>query len=123
MAQRMTPLRQQILDILRQKHMVSAMDLLKEIQKAGLDVNKTTVYRGIEFLLEEGLICQHQFDPKEAVYELRDHHHDHLICNTCGRVQESACVVHPPEEISGFTVDHHHLTLYGVCAKCNSISS
>lgn len=118
MSQRMTPLRQQILELLSHEHMLSAMQLLDKLQREGQEVNKTSVYRSLEFLQNEGLICQHQFDLKEAVYERRDHHHDHLVCSFCGKIQESECSVHPPKEIDGFTIDHHHLTLFGTCAEC-----
>lgn len=120
MSQRMTPLRQKILDLLAEKHLLSAMQLVVELEKVGFDVNKTSVYRSLVFLEKSGKICQHQFEMKEAVFELQDHHHDHLVCTNCGRVNIAECAIHPPHEVQGFQIDHHHLTLYGKCANCLS---
>lgn len=118
MKQRMTPLRHRILDLLSTEHMLSAMQLVEKLVAEGHDVNKTSVYRSLEYLQSEGLVCQHQFSLKEAVYERRDHHHDHLVCTSCGKIQETDCVLHPPREIDGFLVDHHHLTMFGLCPAC-----
>ncbi len=120
MSQRMTPLRQQILDMLSAQHMLSAMQILTELEKKNVTANKTSVYRSLEYLQAENLICQHQFDSKEAVYERRDHHHDHLVCTSCGKIEESECRVHLDNKLKGFKVDHHHMTVFGTCARCQT---
>lgn len=118
MSQRMTSLRQQILEILEKEHLLSAMQIMAQLERSGRAVNKTSVYRSLEYLQKENLICQHQFDLKEAVFEKRDHHHDHLVCSQCGKTAESECVMQLPHQVNGFQVDHHHLTLFGICKDC-----
>lgn len=119
----MTPLRLHILNLLGEKHLLSAMQILESLEQEDRDVNKTSVYRSIEYLLSEGKICQHQFDQTEAVYELREHHHDHLVCSGCGKMIQVECVVRLPSTLKNFEVDHHHLTLYGRCEACQANST
>ena len=59
----------------------------------------------------------------KAIYELRgEHHHDHLVCLDCGRVEE----FFDPEierrqnsvaKKHGFSLSEHALSLYGHCTK------
>lgn len=116
----MTPLRQEILDVLRRDHLVTVPVLVEKLKQKYTQVNKTTVYRALEYMLSEGTVCRHNVSGTELSFELRDHHHDHLVCTNCGQLQTVDCLVHPPKTVDGFHVDHHHLTLYGVCKKCQT---
>ncbi len=118
MARRMTKVSEQVLRLLKQHHLLSASQILTHLVPVFPTVNKTTVYRSLEFMAQTGLICQHQFGLKEAVFELRTHHHDHLVCTQCGRLQTVECLTSAPKEIDGFQIDHHHLTAYGLCPAC-----
>lgn len=119
---RMTPLRQEILDVLRRDHLVTVPVLVEKLKKKYAQVNKTTVYRALEFMLDEGTVCRHNVSGTELSFELRDHHHDHLVCTNCGRLQTVDCLVHPPRTVGGFMVDHHHLTMYGICEACRKLA-
>ena len=49
-------------------------------------------------------------------------HHHHLVCVSCGAVEETElCAAPPVTEVRkrhGFVVQHHEADLYGVCGKC-----
>lgn len=109
---------QLILDALQENHALTAPEIVQKLGEKGQEFNKTSIYRAIERLQESGQICRYLFGSSTAVYERRDHHHDHVVCNVCGKVQPVECTVSIPEEINGFRVDHHHLTMFGVCAEC-----
>jgi Fur family ferric uptake transcriptional regulator len=109
---------QLILDLLQENHALTALEIVKKLEDKGQEFNKTSIYRAIERLQEHGQVCRYMFGGTTVVYERRDHHHDHLVCNNCGKVQTVACTIQPPQEINGFRVDHHHLTMFGVCAEC-----
>jgi Fur family ferric uptake transcriptional regulator len=54
-----------------------------------------------------------------------EHHHDHLICERCGRIVEFAndAIERLQEQVAqklGFVITRHKLELYGVCAECRS---
>src|SRR6266540_1263726 len=114
MARRMTQIREEILKQLQQHHMLSVSEILNSLEKEFPSINKTTVYRSLNYFVQTGLICQHQFGLKEAMFELRTHHHDHLVCMRCGRLQTTDCLTQIPSKIEGYQVEHHHLTVYGI---------
>ena len=66
------------------------------------------------------------FGDGQTRYEaaLDRHHHDHLICTSCGNIVEfeNERIEELQDRVAeehGFTVTHHKLELYGLCARCN----
>lgn len=60
------------------------------------------------------------------MYEINEGaHHDHLICLTCGRVEEfhDDAIESRQESVAaerGFVLREHALALYGVCPACQA---
>ena len=113
-------LKQKLSIILTENHLISVGDILEKLSQKGDAYNKTSVYRALDQLLEQGEICRHYFDQAEALYELRDHHHSHLVCRICGVVIMAECLFQQPEKAGDFKIEHHHLTLVGLCKDCQT---
>jgi Fe2+ or Zn2+ uptake regulation protein len=107
-----------LIQLLQEHHLLSAKTMLDLLGKQGRKFNKTSVYRALDQLIADGTACEHHFVGDEAVYELAEHHHTHLVCRTCGKIQTAACDYHAPTTVNGFVVNHHHVTLMGTCAEC-----
>lgn len=94
--------------------------LLAEGEKIGL----ATVYRVLTQFEEAGLVTRHHFENETATFELnKEGHHDHIVCMTCGKVDEffDHIVESRQEAIAtelGYTLIDHHLNLYGHCSAC-----
>jgi Fur family ferric uptake transcriptional regulator len=106
--------------MLQSKHLLSANEILELCKQQGQKYNKTSVYRALEQLVNTDVICRHHFSDDEAKYELREHHHAHLVCTNCGIVTSAECSYQEPKNSNGFVVDHHHITLFGICKSCQS---
>ena len=134
---RFTPLREQIyMLVLQANKPVGAYDLITQLQQARLldsdneidgakNVAPPTVYRSLEFLLNEGLI--HQLTSINAYvpccHPRAQHTAAFLICDQCQRVQE--CSSLPVQEMIsfaekdiGFTVARSVIELSGRCQAC-----
>lgn len=111
-------LKTRLVEILGNKHLCSVAEFLSELKKQKASYNKTSVYRALEQLLAEGTICKQHFGETEAQYELRDHHHAHAVCRKCQKVKTVDCKYDEPESVKDFSIDHHHVTLIGVCGEC-----
>lgn len=142
---RFTPLRQQIYTlVLQARRPVGAYDLITQLQQMRLaqaddvaaknesaknvqspkNVAPPTVYRSLEFLLEQGLI--HQLTSINAYvpccHPRAQHTAAFLICDECSRVQE--CSSLPVQEITsfaeeaGFSVSQSVIELSGRCQAC-----
>ncbi len=113
-------LRATIQSLLEQHHLLTAGQIIELLQQKGTSYNKTSVYRMLEQLLSDSVLCRHFLTGKEAEYELRSHHHAHLVCNRCGTVSESECMMPEIPVVADFEVDHHHVTLVGTCGQCRT---
>lgn len=68
---------------------LSAEDVYKALLAVQLDVGLATVYRVLTQFEQAGLLTRSNFEAGRAVFELNEGaHHDHLVCLTCGRVEE-----------------------------------
>jgi Fur family ferric uptake transcriptional regulator len=83
--------RLQILEFLtdhKGKHF-SAEALYDEMKAADHDVGLATIYRVLNQFESAGLVCKHQFEENQAVYELdTGEHHDHMVDVDNGKVIE-----------------------------------
>ena len=115
--------RLQILELFQRTKVrhLTAEEVYRLLLKQGHEVGLATVYRVLTQLQQAGLLKQAHFEAGRAVYELDDGtHHDHLVCTTCGRVQEfhDEAVEQRQRLIAsehGFDVVEHSHILYGRC--------
>ena len=113
----------QILESSETKHL-SAEDVYKALIEADEDVGLATVYRVLTQFETAGLVIRHHFEGGHSVFELDSvDHHDHLVCNKCGQVEEffDEVIEEQQEKIAtkfGFKITDHSLYLYGLCANC-----
>ena len=108
----------------RVRHL-SAEDVYRLLLNDGMDVGLATVYRVLTQFEQAGLLARHHFESGKAVFELNQgHHHDHLVCMNCGRVEEffDAEIERRQTQIAadrGFDIREHALYLYADCVKKN----
>ncbi|MGH1574419.1 transcriptional repressor [Methylobacterium sp. P31] len=122
-----TPLRREVLEAVTGAGKAQgAYDIAERLSAPGKRVAPVSVYRALDFLMEQGLVhriasrnafipCAHEHAPGEGVV--------FLICRTCGGVDETSS-----EEIedglgrtlerAGFTPTHSILEVEGDCGAC-----
>jgi Fur family transcriptional regulator, ferric uptake regulator len=92
---------------------LSALDLLRKVK-----VNKTTIYRELDYLEDVGVLGKVDFGDRIRRYELKslDHHH-HLVCLKC----KSVANINMNENFElpkDFKVVRHNLEFFGFCPNC-----
>jgi Fur family ferric uptake transcriptional regulator len=103
---------------------VSLEELYSDVRRVNPRIGYATVYRTMKLLTECGLALERHFRDGGARYESAEkHHHDHLICENCGRIVEfeEARIEALQEKIAkrlGFRFTGHKMELYGVCGEC-----
>jgi Fur family transcriptional regulator, ferric uptake regulator len=119
--------RMKILEILETsatRHM-SAEDVYKLLLEGQEDIGLATVYRVLTQFEAAGLVTRHHFEGGHSVFELNEgHHHDHIVCVQCGRVEEffDETIEQCQEKVAskaGFKIRDHSLILYGDCLRKN----
>ncbi|HET9679709.1 MAG TPA: ferric iron uptake transcriptional regulator [Gammaproteobacteria bacterium] len=112
----------QFLENSKQKHM-SAEEVYKALLETGEDIGLATVYRVLTQFETAGLITRHHFEGGHSVFELDEGgHHDHIVCENCGRIEEfyDDVIEQRQTEIAkkhGFTITSHAMILYGRCQR------
>ena len=124
---RLTPLRKEVLELIAAAHKpIKAYDLLDLLRERHGNAAPPTVYRALDFLVEEGLI--HRLDAVNAWAACLDaagQPHDLLVvCTRCGAVAELS----DPElsrELArkvakaGFVLAGHETELQALCGQCS----
>ena len=102
---------------------VTAEVILDKCKEKGIDINLSTVYRGVETFEEKGII--EKFPQKDGTfaYGIKGEEHKHLLqCNVCHREVEVPCPMKQIEaqvqKETGFTLTEHNLYMTGVCEEC-----
>lgn len=102
---------------------VNAESLHHIVRERDPNIGVATVYRTLRLLTDSGLATARHFGDGQAVYEVADAHHDHLICTSCGGIiefEEDAIEALQLEVARRhqFTITSHKLELYGLCERC-----
>ena len=105
------------------RHM-SAEDVYKAMLEQGEEIGLATIYRVLTQFESAGLVTRHHFEGGHSVFELdQGHHHDHILCVKCGKVDEflDETIEERQKKIAkekGYTITDHSLYIYGVCPDC-----
>jgi Fur family ferric uptake transcriptional regulator len=106
---------------------VSVEELTGEVRAGHPEIGHTTVYRTMKLLVDCGVASARHFGDGQTRYELDrpGGHHDHLVCERCGRIEEFED--DQIEELQrsearrhGFLLQGHTLELHGRCARCRA---
>lgn len=122
----LTPIRHQVLELIWDSHKaVKAYELLDRIKPLQHAAKPATIYRALDFLIEQGLI--HRVESLNAFIGCNCSGHQHeqllLLCNNCQEVEER-----PAPEVmqalsqeikqADFIVHSKAIEIHGICAKC-----
>ena len=134
---KLTELRRHVLGlVLDTASPVGAYDLLDRLRQARRGAAPPTVYRALDFLLEQGLIhrverlsafvgCVAGCTADHAEGESHTHAAQFLICRQCGRVIEMqdadvAAVLAKAAKEAGFSISGATIEAEGLCSTCRA---
>jgi Fur family zinc uptake transcriptional regulator len=126
-AQKFTPIRRQVLGALLSSHRpLGAYEVIDELAKQMARPAPITVYRALDFLMENGLV--HRIESRNAFLACA---HDHdaasmvafLICESCGSVGEIPATLlaqglNDAARQTGFSPKMSVVEITGICAHC-----
>ncbi len=125
----LTPIRQQVLELIWESHKaVKAYELLDRIKPMMDAAKPATIYRALDFLIEQGLI--HRVESLNAFVGCSCSAYQHeqllLICNNCQDVEERQApevmqALSKEIKLADFIVHSKAIEVHGVCTKCAGI--
>jgi Fur family zinc uptake transcriptional regulator len=122
----LTPLREKVLQIVWRSHKpVGAYDVLDELARSHKAARPPTVYRALDFLMNEGLI--HKIESLNAylgcVEAGAPHSGQFLICRQCGATEEIVdgkleTALDQAAKRAHFAAERKVVEISGLCARC-----
>jgi Fur family transcriptional regulator, zinc uptake regulator len=129
-AQRLTPIRRQVLEVLLGSHKpLGAYEIIERAGGKNARPAPITVYRALHFLRAQGLV--HRIESRNAFMACVNNHASgdlvvFLICERCGEVGEAPATtvaenLKTAARAAGFTPKTPVIEIGGVCAHCREL--
>ena len=118
--------RQAVIELLdEQPCALTVLDIEERLRAgAGRSVGRASIYRAVDELVSLDLLTRVDVGDGVARYEpQRSHHHHHLVCDGCGRLEpfEDDALERAIRGLAArvsFDVSDHDVTLHGSCEDC-----
>jgi len=132
--QRWTPGRRVVVEIFESARSPLSMQELQD-RAAQRRVPLSSLYRIVSDLVAASVLVRLEFEEGFARFELTEelaHHHHHLVCTDCGRVEDFEGPGMPSLERAvddamrsikrrhKFSVQNHRLDFFGTCGACST---
>ena len=123
--------REAVIELLdRQPCALSVLDIEDRLRAgAGRTVGRASIYRAVDELVSLDLLTRVDVGDGVARYEpQRSHHHHHLVCDGCGRLEPfeddalERAIRGLADRVS-FDISDHDVTLHGCCENCRTAAS
>ena len=99
------------------------LELFQEARRRQPKLGIATVYRTVELLRRTGSVRPLSGRAEPAYVRCEPGHHHHLVCLSCGAVEETELCGAPSSTVLrrryGFRAEEHELDIYGTCARCS----
>ncbi len=120
---KVTPQRQCIFEILYASPGHSTAETIYGIAKGRMPtISLKTVYETLHSLAALGQIQQLDLGTRSTRFDPNVHHHHHLVCSGCGRIEDVNLDLGPPSlspaERHGFVLGRPEVIFRGLCPKC-----
>ena len=97
-------------------------DLHERARRLEPRLGLATTYRTLELLRASGSVHPLLGEGRAAYVRCGPDHHHHLVCTSCGGVEETGLCAAPSEaelrKRHGFRPAGHELDIYGTCRRC-----
>ena len=110
------------------RHDWSIEDIAAALAADGIKADFSSVYRGVEALVEDGSVRRVELGTAGSRYEAGGEPHGHVRCKECGAIEAvpNSTVAHAASEVeraTRFVVAGHETLFSGVCPGCAKAGS
>ena len=92
-------------------------EIYEELKKHYPTISLATIYKNIILMVQQNIIVEIPINGKKSKYELKKDDHIHLICKSCGNIEDrdlNSCDI----DIENFQIVSKQINLYGLCKNC-----
>jgi len=117
-----TPQRLAILSTVAKYGHITIDNLYAEIKDMFHSISLATIYKNINSMTDEKLLCEVKIPNSKSVYEIVKDGHAHLKCEVCGEIKDmvinSEEIFEPISNEYQFKIHHSDVIISGVCKNC-----
>ena len=119
---KVTPQRVAIVEELYTNGHMNIDDLYKKLLSKFPSVSLATIYKNINAMVEKVFLSEVKIPNSKSVYELIKTEHAHLVCSSCGHIEDvildATSVLEEASKLSSFKIDTTSIVLSGLCPHC-----
>ena len=119
---KVTPQRVAIVEELYNNGHMNIDDLSKKLLSKFPSVSLATIYKNINAMVEKVFLSEVKIPNSKSVYELIKTEHAHLVCSSCGHIEDimldATSVLEEASKLSSFKIDTTSIVLSGLCPNC-----
>ena len=95
-------------------------EIYEDVKELHPTLSLATIYKNIILMQKNNVIVEVPMNGEKSKYELTKEEHMHLICQVCGKIQDSEIRAEAKEAllVKNFKLNSSKINLYGVCKSC-----
>ncbi len=123
---KVTPQRIAILEIIESYGHITIESLYQELSLKHTSLSLATVYKNILMMVEIGMLLEVPVLGIKSKYELKKENHIHLICTSCGNIEDKPLepsienIFSDLAHQKDFKLQYEQIILYGLCMFCQA---
>ena len=112
--------RTSILKSIDQAGHINIDEIYEDVKELHPTLSLATIYKNIILMKEKNVIVEVPMNGQKSKYELSKEEHIHLICQKCGKIQDTEIRPETKEAlvVKNFQLKSSKINLYGVCQSC-----
>jgi len=119
---KVTPQRLAIVKLMDINGHISVRDIFEKIKTNFPSLSLATVYKNINAMVESSFIKELKIVGQDAKYELSKEAHSHMICKSCGKVDDivlkTDLLISTAKEMSDYDIQESSIQFFGLCPNC-----
>jgi len=119
---KVTPQRVAIVEELYKNGHMNVDDLYQNLLKKFPSISLATIYKNINAMVGKIFLNEVKIPESKSVYELIKEDHSHLICSSCGKIEDiildTSVIETALSSQSNFKVETTEVIFSGVCSHC-----
>lgn len=123
---KVTPQRVAIVEELYKNGHMNIDDLYKNLLEKFPSISLATIYKNINAMVEKIFLNEVKIPEAKSVYELVKEEHSHLVCSSCGSVEDimfdTSILSETISTESNFKVENTEVIFSGLCKDCQNNS-
>ena len=121
---KVTPQRVAIVEELYSNGHMNIDELYKKLLEKFPSISLATIYKNVNAMVEKVFLNEVKIPEAKSVYELAKEEHSHLVCSSCGKIEDiiidTSMLEDSIKNRSTFQIQNIDLVFSGLCQSCQN---